>query len=363
MKKKPMLIYALASAGMGHVTRAVPILSRLSEEFDVHIFCSGQANEWIAKQFPHVHQNHAIKGATAGGKISLPMVIARACIEFPKSIFYILRIALFILWNRPKALITDFEAHSVYAALLIRKLFRVPIISFDHWTTIRLSDRPFALNDHEQIELLRWQKTIKMVSPFADRYLVHGTMKTRLSDPRARYVPTPVRDPFVKAGSQVSKDGPIVVSMGHLAPSNLSDVLEGSNNEFIIYGSKNPRKVKNVEYKAFNEEAFIQALQASPFVIVSANSSAVDALAVKKPLLYVPTPGQFEQMFCGKMFEHLGVAKLVKELTSKEIETFSNELTIYEKNIAKLDIFDNDRIYEEIRNAIDELQTDTSGVK
>jgi uncharacterized protein (TIGR00661 family) len=356
MTRKPVLIYSLASAGMGHITRAIPILHRLSQDYEIHIFCSGQANAWIKKQFPNVHQNHAIKAASAGGKISLPLVIARAFVELPKSFFYIFRIAVFILWNRPKALITDFEAHSVYGSLLVRKLFRVPIISCDHWTTLRLSDRPFDLTEKDLTELARWQKTIKMVSPFADRYLVHGTMKTRLSDSKAKYVPTPVRDSFLNANSNLSEDGPVVVSMGHLAPTSLTETLEGSRHEFVIFGSKNPRKTKNVTYKAFNEEEFIRALQRSPFVIVSANSSAIDALAVGKPLLYVPSPGQFEQKYCGKMFEYLGVAKLIGELTANEIDSFGGQLQSYKQNIANLDIFDNDALVKEINKTINELQ-------
>jgi uncharacterized protein (TIGR00661 family) len=354
MKRKPLIIYSLASAGMGHVTRAVPVISRLSGSYEIHIFCSGQANSWIGKQFPHVHQNHAIKGASAGGKIRLPLVVARAMVELPKSIFFILRIAVFILVHRPVALITDFEAHSVYAALLVRKLFHVPIISCDHWTALRISARPFALTAADDRELQRWQKTIKIISGFADRFLVHGTLKTELNEKRAKYVPTPVRDAFLEARNRVSNEGPVVVSMGHLAPANLTDTLERSRLEFVIYGSKHPRKEKNVEYKRFDEAEFIRSLQSAPFVIVSANSSAIDALAVGKPLLYCPTQGQFEQKFCGKMFEHLGVARLIEELTPESIEGFSAEAKTYRENVAKLDIFDNDSLAREIDTAIRE---------
>jgi uncharacterized protein (TIGR00661 family) len=355
VSKKPVLIYSLASAGMGHVTRAVPVLERMKDEYEIHIFCSGQANGWIGKLFPHVHQNHAIKGATAGGKISLPLVIARAVMELPKSFFYIFRIAAFILIHRPKALITDFEAHSMYAALLVRRFYRVPIISCDHWTNLRISARPFALSPEDEKDLLKWQKTIKIVSGQADRYLVHGTLKTQLSDPRAKYVPTPVRDSFIKAGDKVFSDGPIVVSMGHLAPPDLSSILGRSKQQFVIYGSKNPRQDGNILYKAFNEEQFIESLRHSPFVIVAANSSAIDALAVKKPLLYCPTKGQFEQKFCGKMFEYLGVAKLLEDLTAEEIDSFASKMNVYQGNIDKLDIFDNDALVVEIRQAIKEL--------
>ncbi len=356
MSRRPVLIYALASAGMGHVTRAIPILQRLSADFEIHIFCSGQAHEWLKKQFPNVHQNHAIKGATAGGKISLPLVIARAMVEFPKSLFYIFRIALFMLIHRPLALITDFEAHSVYAALLLRKLFKVPIISCDHWTTLRMSERPFEMSAQDQKDLERWQKTIKMVTPFADQYLVHGTMKTKLNNFKAKYVPTPVRDSFLAAKNANVPEGPIVVSMGHLAPPSMTEVLEGSRHQFVIFGSKNPRKVKNIEYRAFNEEEFIKGLQASPFVIVAANSSAIDALAVGKPLLYSPTQGQFEQKYCGKMFEYLGVAKFVDELSSAQIDNFHNELGKYQKCVDKIDIFNNDALVAEIRRSLKEVK-------
>lgn len=355
MSKKPILVFSLASAGMGHVTRALPVISRLSNKYEIHIFCSGQANTWIKKQFKNVHQNHAIKAASAGGKISLPLVILRAFLELPKSLFYILRIGYFILRNKPKAVISDFEMHSVYAALLTRKLIKTPIISCDHWTTLRMSECPFELSIQDQKDLSRWQKTIKTVVPFADRYLIHGTMKTKLNNKHAKYVPTPVRDIFLEASKNISNNGPIVVSMGHLMPENLEEILNNSKNEFVIFGSKNPRKIKNVEYKPFDENEFIKALQASPFVIVSANSSAIDALAIKKPLLYCPTKGQFEQKYCGMLFQYLGVAKLIEELSTLEIEQFYNNLNYYENNIKKLNIFDNDSLVNEIEMAINVL--------
>ncbi len=354
MNQKPKLVFALASAGMGHATRNIPLLKRLEKDYEVHIFCSGQANKWLSGQFNHVHQNHAIKSASVGGKINIGLVILRALVEMPKSFFYIFRISFFILRHRPEAIISDFEAHSVYAATLLKPFISTPIISCDHWTTLRLSERPFDLTNEELRELKKWQKTIKIVSPSANHYLVHKTMQTKLSDERAKYVPTPVRDSFLEAGKDTTQNGAVVVSMGHLTPASLSSVLQQSHMDFIIYGSKNPRIDKNVEYRTFDEDQFIQSLQSSPFVIVSANSSAIDALAFKKPLLYIPTAGQFEQYYCGKMFEYIGVAKLISELTASSINDFSNNLAPYQDKAKELDIFDNDLLYEEIKNAINE---------
>jgi uncharacterized protein (TIGR00661 family) len=355
MSSKPKLVFALASAGMGHATRDIPLLERLEKNYEVHIFCSGQANKWLGSMFENVHQNHAIKSASVGGKINIGLVVLRAFAEIPKSFFYIYTIAWFILKHRPVAVITDFEAHSTYGALLVRWFYKIPIISCDHWTTLRFSRRPFEFNSEEMLELGRWQKSIKMVVPYADRYLVHKTMQTELSDPRARYVHTPVRDSFLEAGKSPTTDGEVVVSMGHLLSESVTKVLETSDLKFLIYGSKNPRIEKNVEYRAFDEKQFIESLRRAPFLIVSANSSAVDGLAFKKPLLYLPNSGQFEQYYCGKMYESIGVAKLVSELSAEVITDFSKNLTPYRQKAEALDIFDNDALYEEILTAIKEL--------
>lgn len=354
--RKPVLIYALASAGMGHITRAVPLLQRLSDTYEIHIFCSGQANQWIAGQFPNVHQNHPIRAAFAGEKVHLAKTVAQATlVHLPRSMLHICRIARFILRHRPRALITDFEAHSTYAALLTRPIFRVPIISCDHWTGLRMSAVPFALSADEARDLNRWRKIIRLVVSYADRYLVHGTMKTRLNNDRARYVPTPVRDAFLEAGRNTTADGPVVVSMGHLAPHSLTEILADSRHQFVIFGSKNPRKTGNVEYRAFNEAEYIEAMRRSPFVIVSANSSAIDALAMHKPLLYCPRAGHFEQKYCGKMFEHLGVARFVDALSAQAIDGFAAQLAPYEAKARTLDIFDNDGLAREVEQAIAEL--------
>lgn len=356
--RKPKLIFALASAGMGHATRDVPIISRLSKNYEVHIFCSTHANKWLRKQFPHVHQNHPIKGVKSDGRISLPLVIAKAMMELPKSFFYIFRIAWFILIHRPVAIISDFEAHSVYAGWMTRKLIRTPIISFDHWTTLRMSEIPFALTESEKADLEKWRKTIAMVCPKADRYLVHKTLETRLNSPQARYIRTPVRDSFLEARKNVSSDGAVVVSMGHLTPDDLGLALKASSLRFLVFGASYLRVDGNIEYRPFDDEEYLKALQASPFVIVSANSSAIDALAVGKPLLYSPTPGQFEQRFCGRMFEYLGVAQFAEKLTPQIIDDYIQRLNQYASQAATLDIFGNDQITAELEQTIRELNVE-----
>lgn len=356
MQNKPKIVFSMASAGMGHATRAVPVIQRLQDEYEVHIFCSGKANQWLGKQFPHLHQNHAIKGVTSGGKVNITLVFLKAMLELPKSLFYIFRIAFFILKNRPVAVVSDFEAHAAYAGKLVRPLYKIPIISCDHWAGLLLSKRPFTFTPEEEKELQKWEKTIGMVTKHADYYLVHGGLKTELSIPNAKYVPNPIRDKFLEAGKNPSTDGPVVVSLGHLTPPSLSQELNQIPGNFVIYGSDNPRVEGNVEYKAFNEEEFIKALASAPYLIVAANSSALDGLAVKKALFYVPNPGQFEQLFCGKIFEHLGVAKLCREITKDNIDDFLKDLPRYQENAQKADLFGNDLVVSELKKAIKENQ-------
>jgi len=353
---QPKIVFGLASAGMGHATRDVPLIQRLSKDYEVHVFCSGKANQWLKQQFKYIHGNHPIKGAKAGGKISLPMILMRAFFELPKSFFYIFRIFFFILKNRPRAIISDFEAHTVYAALLARPFYKIPIVSCDHWTHMRMSVLPFEFTEDEKKDLQRWQKTTVMVCPFADRYLVHGTFQTQLLNSKAEYVATPVRDVFLEARNRQKEDGPVVVSMGHLTSEEfLIEQLSQSSLNFVVYGNPTSKKVKNIDFRNFNEQEYLNALARAPFTIVAANSSAIDSIAVGKPFIYCPTPGQFEQKFCGKMFEHLGVAKMVNELRSAEIDQFVTEVKFRRDRVQSLDLFDNDGLYLKIKKTIEEL--------
>jgi UDP:flavonoid glycosyltransferase YjiC (YdhE family) len=86
---------------------------------------------------------------------------------------------------------------------------------------------------------------------------------------------------------------------------------------------------------------------------VSGNSSALDALALKKPFLMHPAPGQFEQWYRARSYEALGVARFVRDLTVESLHDFARDCEGYRKRAAEVSVFDNDAVFAELEREIE----------
>lgn len=351
-QKKPIILYSMASAGMGHATRAVPIIDRMKKDYEVHIFTSRNAKKWLSKKYENLHQNLAIPGIKWKGKINITLTSIWAWLNLPRTIFYVLKIFLFIMIKRPVAVFVDFDIHASFAARLANKFYKLPIIACDNFMSIPYSEIPFKLTDDEKKLCAHWQKNIKMVTGQADYYLVHKHLETKLNHPKAQYVPIPVRDKFLNEKDNITYDGPIVISIGHLPNNDLIDALKKTPYQYIYFGHKGEYKEGNVEFKSFDDDVYLDALKKAPFSIVSGNSSAIDALALKKPVMHIPNPGMFEQIFCSKTYEYLGVGGSFSTPTSENIESFYSNLELMKANIEKLNYFDNEKVYSIIEGYI-----------
>jgi hypothetical protein len=354
LEPKPVIAYALASAGMGHATRAVPILEWLSTRYEVHIFCGGPAYRWLAKKFPNVHWIRRFVSVSVGARSSLPLMLAWAALTLPVTIASILKVAGFVVARRPLVLITDFEGQAVYAALLLRPWLKTRIVECDDWSTLRFAEPPFALTEAERAALARWQRLVRSIVCFADAHLVQGVLRSSLSHPRARYVPPPIRDAFGKYAGALASDGPIVVSLGaaRKLPS-LPDVLAKTGLSFVVFGWHEESTEGAVSYRTFSEDEYVAALARAPFAVVSGNSSALDALALKKPFIMHPAPGQFEQRYRARSYEALGVAKFVEDLTVESLVDFARDCERYRERAAEVSVFDNGAVFAELEREIE----------
>lgn len=352
--KRPVIAYALASAGMGHATRAVPIIEWLSQRYEVHVFCGGQAYRWLGKKFPNVHWIRRFVSVSVGARSSLPLMLAWATLTFPLTLASILRIAGFIAGRRPLVLITDFEGQATYAALMLRPLLKTRIVECDDWSTLRFAEPPCTLTDTEAATLARWQRLVRSMVVFADAHLVQGALRTSLSHPRARYIPPPIRDEFGKYAGELRTDGPIVVSLGAARKfPGLPAILAETGLPVVVFGWHEEKTEGAVSYRTFREDEYVAALARAPFAVVSGNSSALDALALKKPFIMHPAPGQFEQWYRARSYETLGVAKFVEDLTADSLRDFARDCERYRKRAEEVSVFDNDAVFAELEREIE----------
>jgi len=203
MSKKPILVYSMASLGMGHATRSIPMIERLKRDYEIHIYTSHNAKKWLQEKYPNVHKNLAIGVVERNGKMDIMLTAIKAWIFLPVTLYYGSKILVFILVNRPVAVFSDFDLHAIYAARLANLFFKVPIIACDNFMNVLYSELPFKLTPEEHKTYKKWQKNIKFITSQADYYLVHKFLQTKLDHPKAEYVPIPIRDSYLEA-----RDGP-----------------------------------------------------------------------------------------------------------------------------------------------------------
>jgi len=346
----------MASFGMGHATRSIPIIDRMEKEYEVHIFTARKAKNWLGKRYKNLHQGLAIPAVRVNGKVNIFLTNLNGWLNLPRTIFLILKMLFFIIKHRPIAVFSDFDLHGIIAGRLASFIYKVPIIASDNFMSLLYSEIPFELTEEETSDLKRWQKNVRLVTSKADHYLVHKFLETSISHPKAEYVPIPIREEFLEASKNITYDGPIVVSTGSHDDKELIDILKKTPFQYMYFGHLGDNKDENIEFCSFSEDSYLKALQAAPFVIVSGNSSAIDALALKKPIMNFPHKGQFEQFFCAKSYEYLGVGYLGNNLSPKDLIEFHANLESYKQKVNELNYFDNDGLYKIITNYINEGQ-------
>lgn len=337
---------------MGHATRAVPVVTHLRKRYEVHLFCGGPAVAFLRSKFPNVHRVHRIKPVFIGDRVSLPLVYGRAFATLPMTFASIAKIAALLARRRPIATITDFEAHGTYATLLMRRFFGTRLVEFDNFSAMRFCEPPFELSSDKRRELEAWRGAVRWVVPVADRVLVQSPRDCTPAHPAGRRVPPPVRDEFIRYDGPRGVDGPIVVSLGSRKAPSLPAVLREAGMAAVVYGWGEERREGRVHYRRFHEREYIADLARAPFAVVSANSSALDAIALRKPVLVNPLPGQFEQWFSSRSLEALGVGRHVDTLTPACLAAFANDAPSFRATVEASSFFDNEAVFAALDWAI-----------
>lgn len=327
--KKPALLYALASMGMGHAVRAEPLIAHLRERYEVLVFTGGPAHAYLSARFPDVRRIHRPRYFFRGNRVAPDLIYLYIVLTSPLIVWSLCRLWWARLTRRPVALLTDFETQSIWSALLVRPLFRLPIVSLDNQGMFRFADPPgLPAADEKRLKAIRFQAWT--VVPFADRFLVANFAQPPLQDARAAYVPPPIRDDvLMRLPRARAADGsaPVLAYLGLRREPGLVETLQATGLRFVVFGAERDEDVGRVSFRRFAHDAYLDALADAPFVLVSAGHSSIcDALALGKPVLAYPSQGQFEQELNGHAVEALGVGRALKAIEAAPIVDFAKNL-------------------------------------
>ncbi len=343
-RPKKVVFYCICGEGMGHAIRSGVILDRIKEKYDVHIFSSDRAYEYLNSKFDNVHEIGGFNTLYINNKVNDFKTLANALKRNPTN----MKIGYEHLYKlarslRPDVIVTDFE---IYASM-VSKLLNIPMISLDNIHMITQAKIHYPPN--KRIEMLKAKGVIKayVVKPKFHILTSFFYPPVRAKKHAVIYPPV-IREDILKL--EPTNGDHIVVYQTSKESVKLVRKLKSLKNEkFIVYGFNVNKTDGNLTYKEFNEDVFYDDLASAKAVICNGGFTFIsEAISLKKPIYSVPAIGNFEQALNGYYVERLGFGEYHEIMSAARVKSFLNKLPKYQKNLSKVKKTNNDGIIKEL---------------
>ena len=359
---QPTVFFALASEGMGHATRAAPLIDALrARGYRVEIFCGGRVAAFLRTRVGHVHEHFFIPLHYTNNQLDIWKSFKSAFAR----IFSLLREAWLLFWRmveeKPVAVISDFEFMSAWMGWWSG----TPVIAVDNMHLITHGAMPEPATKQARNEKKAVARAIWWNQPVVDKILVtcfyQPGLKAGVDPQKVRFVPCAARPEVLARRHLTRTDGPVLVyqtsSTNHDLPGTLQKAAAESGLKFVVYGARAAAVEGPVEYRAFSESGFLDDLAASPFCIVNGgHSTMVEALALGKPVLSEPIQKQYEQQANAIGLEVLGVGTGVAKMSVEAIVDFAKRVPAMSARAAELShIVDNASLADAVEDCLREL--------
>lgn len=290
------IAYSMSGEGRGHATRVEAVVSMLIPHHDILVYAPPLAHHLLSESFQgndrvELRRLQGLQFKYSGTRLSylksmlcsVPFLATlRSCVAtMEREISE---------WGATHA-ICDFEPLLARAATRQR----IPLISLDHQhflTTIETNSLP---------QMLKWKvrALAPSVSVFCPRpvkrivsaYFDFPVRKTSIGVDRVGAL---LRDCVLKAESEWGNH--IVAYFRRHLPEPVLHALAMSGRSVHVYGIGARPRMGNLRFHSTSTGAFLEHLRSCRALVTSAGNQLVgEALFLKKPVLAIPEPGNFEQ--------------------------------------------------------------------
>jgi uncharacterized protein (TIGR00661 family) len=363
---RPKVFFALASEGMGHATRAAPLIEALRRHgYDVEVFCGGRVAEYLRKRTGPVNEHFFIPLVYTDNKLDIWASFVQSARKLPRILGEAWRMFWRMRSEKPVAVISDFEFMSAW----IGWWSGTPVIACDNMHLLSHGAMPEPADKQEQKEKRAVEIAIFWNQPVVDRVLItcfyQPGLKAGVDARKVRFVPCAARPEVLARKDRTRTDGPVLVyqtsSSNTDLPGTLREAAARGGLRFVVYGmgrvGTETAGHGSVEYRAFSEAGFLDDMAAAPFVIVNGgHSTMVEALALGKPVLSEPIQGQYEQQANATGLEQLGVGQGVRKMSTDAILDFARRAPALRQKAAGLQqVVDNDALAAAVVDTLVEL--------
>jgi uncharacterized protein (TIGR00661 family) len=338
------IIYGVCGEGNGHSTRSNEIINHLIKKgHKVIVFAYGKSYSNLKDKFK-CYDTKGMHFAYEDNKVHYGKTVLENLKKSPEMLRRIFMLSKTFTDFNPDIVFSDFEATTSFLA----KIHFKPLISIDNQHMITNAKLCVPLKYKRNYMLTK--AAIKVISQKADEYLITTFFKEKSIKKNTHFIAPILRQ---KVFDKISKKKDYVL-VYQTSDSNkkLVLILKKIKEKFIVYGFNKDEKTKNIIFKKFCEDTFLNDLALSKAAILNGGLTVItECLYFGKPILSQPVKNQFEQALNALYLEKLGYGQFQEDLSLAKIKNFLSNLKKYETNLKQYPYKDNKQTF----NMVDAL--------
>ena len=343
-REKKVVFYCVCGEGMGHAIRTGVIVDRIKDKYDVYIFSSDRAYEYLNKKFDHVYEIGGFNTIYNNNKVNDVETLNLALKRNPTN----MKLGYEELYKKanqlsPDVLITDFEIYGTVVA----KLLNIPLISLDNIHMI--TETKISYPPNKRMEKFKAEGVIKAYVVKPKVYILTSFFFPKVKVKRnAVLYPPIIREEILKLKPEIH-DHVVVYQTSKESVKLVKRLKALKSEKFIVYGFNKEEIDGNLHYKPFNEKEFYEDLATCKAVICNGGFTFIsESISLKKPIYSVPAVGNFEQALNGYYVQKLGYGEYHEIMSAKRVHNFLNRLPKYQHKLSKVKVRNNDAIIHEL---------------
>ena len=345
---KKRIFYSVCGEGMGHAIRSSVILEHLTKKYDVYIFSSERAYEFLASKFDNVFEIGGFNTVYENNVVRTKKTFFKALKANPTN----LKEGYNVLYKeckriKPNIIISDFENYSS----MLSKIMNIPLISLDNIHMLTQCEYDYPPN--HRADMLTAKAVTKSYILRPKRHIITSFFYPPLKHPKMTALYPPVLREEIMKLEPVEGEHVLVYQTAE-SSINLMEELKKLDYKFIVYGFNKDEVDENLTYRSFNEEQIFEDMRTAKAIIVNGGFTMIsEAIYLKKPIYSTPAHKNFEQILNGFYVEKLGFGEYHDKLDVKKIESFLDNLDKYQENLNKVEPWDNTEILKDLDLSIE----------
>jgi uncharacterized protein (TIGR00661 family) len=349
------ILYGVPGEGMGHATRSKVVIDYLLLNHNVQVVSSSRAFQFLNKIFPgRVYEIEGMHFAFKDSEVSKKGTFVLNMKKAPKLLFQNFGEYSDIKKNfKADIVISDFETFST----LYAKRHQLPLISIDNMQVINRCDLEIEIPAEEKKNYRLSKSIVKVKVPQANHYFITSFFEANIRKEKTTMVPPIVREAIIQA--KVISGNHVLMYQTSSKQSNVLEVLHQIPEcTFFVYGFNKDLTDRNVIFKSFSEEGFVNDLASAKAVIANGGFSFIsEAVYLKKPVYSFPLKNQFEQFVNAAYIDKSGYGRHFETLNADSLKAFLYDLPKFYENLFHYDQKGNKILFQFLDNLLDKINT------